>query len=249
VIEVQLSLDVLGRARFAYSPLAELACSLRLLAAQRVHPLHQPWYRSVRGVVGSADLRLLGAVCPAGAFLPDFLFAGAPDPTTTIEQQLAGVAEMPAEQLRDELTTVWTGRSIPAAARQLGADGAAGSRRLADALWEYWQLALEAHWPRIRSALDDDVSYRAARLTTGALYDVLADLHPEPSVRAGDWSPRVPGAVCCTGGRRWRPAWSRWPAPGSTRPSPAWRCVRPERAPRSSGCSGPRAASTGRARR
>ena len=185
MIEVRLSLDVLGRARFAYAPLAELAYSLRLLAAQGVHPLHQPWYRSVRGVVGSADLTLLGAVCPPGPFLPDFLFAGTRDPTTTIEQQLAGVAEMPAEQLRDELRMVWTGQSMPAVARQLVAGGAAGSRRLADALWEYWQLALEAYWPRIRSALDDDVSYRAARLTTGALYDVVADLHPEASVRAG----------------------------------------------------------------
>ncbi len=111
---------MLGSARFAYSPLAEVAGSARLLlGGHSLSPVHQSWCRAVSGRPREADLALLSAVCPPGPLLADFFFASAPDPRTTIEEQLSVVADLTAEQLRDEVEMVWTGRQMPAPARRL----------------------------------------------------------------------------------------------------------------------------------
>jgi DNA-binding transcriptional ArsR family regulator len=183
MIEVRLSVDVLSRARFAYSPLAEVAGSARLLGARQVPTPHQPWYRVVHGALSDVDLAVIGAAFPPGPFLADFLNADVPSPRMTVERQLGAIAELPADRVREELETVWEGRPMPPAAQQLIADGSAGSRRLAAALEDYWRVAIGPHWPRIRSILDDDVAHRAARLASDGLYGLLSDLHPEVSLR------------------------------------------------------------------
>jgi hypothetical protein len=75
---------------------------------------------------------------------------------------------------------VWRGLAMPASAHELLADGAG---RLADAMWNDWQAAIEPHWRSIRALLDADVAHRAARLAHGGIADLLADLHPEVKLR------------------------------------------------------------------
>jgi DNA-binding transcriptional ArsR family regulator len=182
VIEVRLSVDVLSRARFAYSPLGEVAGSMRLLAAGNVQPPLAPWRRSVQGALAGVDLATIGAAYPPGPFLADFLGADAPTAKTTIEEQVAAIAALPSAQIREELEGVWQGRRMPEATRQLIAEGAGASERLAAAIWDYWRRAIAPHWQRMRSVLDDDVSHRAARLTGSGLHGLLSDLHPEVSI-------------------------------------------------------------------
>jgi len=178
-----MSVADLGRTRFAYSPLAEVAESLYMLASGSVNPLHRRWFDSVRPGLDRVDLPLLTAVVPARALIADFLLGGAVDPTTTIEQQLRLVADLPPDYLAAEIEAVWQDEPVPARARDLVARGAAGPRRLAEALHRYWTVALEPHWPAMRAVLDDDVAYRATELTKGGVGAMLADLAPEVSLR------------------------------------------------------------------
>ena len=167
--------------RFAYSPLAEVAESLHMIASRRIPMVHRGWYAAVHDTLARADLRLLGEIVPAGPFVADFLFVGATDTGTAIEDQLKIVAATPTEQLLRDLTEVWQSEPIPTAVRATLARGD-GPERVAAALWDYWSLALEPHWSAIRAVLDEDVAFRATELTKGGLGTMLASLHPSVTV-------------------------------------------------------------------
>jgi DNA-binding transcriptional ArsR family regulator len=180
VIQLRMGMSDLERFRFAYSPLTETAESLRVLVADRVSPPHRGWYESVRGRLRGIDLDLLATIVPEGRFRADFLFAGACDPATTMDSQLQTLTELPVERVHQDLALVWgEDRPLPAALAEVVAAGSSGVRRLADALWQYWLVAVQPHWRAIRSVLDDDVAYRAGRLTAGGIEALLGDLHPD----------------------------------------------------------------------
>jgi DNA-binding transcriptional ArsR family regulator len=182
VIEIRLTVSDVGRMRFAYSPLAEVAESLYMLSSGRVHHVHRGWYHSVRNRLADADMALLHAVVPARSYIASFLFGGTSGPGTTFEQQLALVASMSSEQLNADLTEVWGADAMPPAARQLITAGPVGTRRLADALHKYWSIAIEPHWRSIRAILDEDVSHRARELTSDGVNAMLRDLHDQVSI-------------------------------------------------------------------
>jgi DNA-binding transcriptional ArsR family regulator len=182
VIELRLSASDLSRVCFAYSPLAEAAASLRMLAEGRVRPVHQRWLTMAREPLRRVELDLLTSLVPAGPWIASFLFVGAQDPSTTIEDQLGVLMEADPAWVRTEMETAWGPKPLPPAARELIEQGRAGVHRIAAALYDYWQAVLAPHWPRMRAVLDADLTHRAARLTTGGLSALLADLHPELSV-------------------------------------------------------------------
>lgn len=181
MIELRLTPADLSLVRFAYSPLAEVAESLCMLAKGRREPVHEPWLREARERMRGLDTELLGAVVPPRPVLASFLFVGAQSPLTTIECQLAVLSTSDPDWIRTELEGVWAGGPMPDAAVRLVKDGRAGVRRIADAMHAYWQATMEPHWPRMRAAFDADLTHRVARLTAGGLNAVLADLHPQVS--------------------------------------------------------------------
>ncbi len=183
MIEVRLSVEGLGRTRFGYSPLAEVACSIRLLGVEAPGYVMRPWQQEVEPVVAGMDLDLLRAVAPPGRWAPDFLFTWSRDPKVTVEQQLEILAARPRDQLIADLHEVWSDRPAPRAAVRLLTGDRGAWCRLADDIWEYWRLAIAPYWPRIRSVVEDDVSYRAAHALAGGLFDLLSDLHPEVALR------------------------------------------------------------------
>lgn len=177
MITIRLTPDVLGRVRFAFSPLAEVGASLKLLADPPSMHLHDPWLRRVRGALSEPDLDLLLAVCPPGPGAPSFLFARASTMSTTFEQQVTEVASLPADHVRDEVLRAWGGTRPPVSARRLlGADG---PPLLADALTRYWTAAVEPWWERMRGVLEDDLAYRSALTSQSGLYRLLNDLHSD----------------------------------------------------------------------
>lgn len=172
-----MSAGDLERMRFAYSPLAEVAESLYVLNSAQIPALHRAWFDLTRARLRRVPMDVLRAIVPAPRpHVASFLLSGASEPSTSIEVQLGLVADCPAEQLRRDLEEVWRGALPPATERVL-ADG--GARRIADALWQYWAVAIEPHWPQIRAVLDADVAYRASRLAKGGIEALLSDLHPE----------------------------------------------------------------------
>ena len=196
----ELSPDLLGRVRFAFSPMAEVGASLRLLGSPQVDHVHLPWVRRTRaeldeadraGRGAAADLAVLTAVCPPGRWAPDVFFTPSKGPTTTIEQQLEMLAATDFATVLDDLTVVWSDRPMPAALRELaGRDDP--MRRLVDAIARYWEVAVEPHWLRICAVLEDDVAYRASRAVSGGLFELFEDLHPDVAESNGMLGVRKP---------------------------------------------------------
>src|SRR5829696_10498168 len=87
VITFELGSDVLGNTRFAFSPLGEVAFSLRLLSSPNPASVHTPWLRRARQSLAGVNLALLMAVAPRGRWVATFMVAEA-GRSTTIEEQL-----------------------------------------------------------------------------------------------------------------------------------------------------------------
>lgn len=208
-----MSLDALGQTRFAYSPLAEVACSL-WAREQSPGPSLQPWLRAARASLHSMDLDLLRTAIPTGALAPDFFFMWSTDSRTTIEQQIERVVDLPDEAIQKNLDVVWAGRPMPPQALHLRNGGRPARLRLADAILAYWEVAIAPYWSRIRAVIDDDVSYRATRVLGGGLYELLADLHPEVSLRNRALyvdKPHLPDAFYTDGELTLLPSVFAWP--------------------------------------
>lgn len=185
MIDFQLSLDALGQTRFAYSPLAEVAASLRVLQCDQVGPVLQPWLRAVSHQLDDVDLEILSAAVPSGPYSAHFLFLSSTDPRTGIDDQLDRLLQLSDDELHDDLAEVWEGRAVSSSAAALMAGGPDVRRRLVDAISGYWRAAIEPYWSQMRAVLDDDVSYRARQVLGGGLYDLLTDLHPEVTLEGG----------------------------------------------------------------
>ncbi len=176
MIRLRLSPGDLERLRFAYSPLAEVAESLYILHSGVIPDMHQGWFDKTRPRLRHVDMGVLGAIVPAPRpHVASFLLAGAREPGTSIDAQLAMVAESPTDRLRADLEVVWRGE-LPAATKRVLRHG--GGPRIAEALWQYWTVALAPYWSHIRAVLDADVAYRAGRLARGGIAALLSDLHP-----------------------------------------------------------------------
>jgi biotin operon repressor len=177
MIELRMAPGDFAQLRFAYSPLSEAINSLYMLHTGRVHAIHRRWAETARERLRDLDTTLLRAIVPPGGSVltPPLDLNGA----NTIEHQLQLLADWPPSLLRAELEALWQGLAMPAAARQVIADGPAGSRRVAVALGTYWNTAIAPHWDKMRAVLDADIAYRAQQVTLGGISALLKDLHPQ----------------------------------------------------------------------
>ncbi|GGO09627.1 transcriptional regulator [Microbispora rosea subsp. aerata] len=178
-VEWRFTPDDVARLRFAFSPIWELVASLRVLRAPSRHSLHLPWLRAVRPRLGEVDLTDLFALVPVRGYIPDFLTPPPDTPLPDFAAELERVRATPPHKAYEE--AAWVQTPDPAALRRFADDPAAGVRRVADRLWEYWTVALEESWPRIRALLEADVMWRARTLATGGARELFTDLHPRVS--------------------------------------------------------------------
>jgi DNA-binding transcriptional ArsR family regulator len=181
MIELRMAPGDFARLRFAYSPLSEAINSLYMLHSGRVHALHRRWAETARERLSVLDTTLLRAIVPPVGFVltPPVDLNGA----NTIEHQLQLLADWPPSLLRAELEALWQGLPMPAAARQVIADGPAGARRVSMALGTYWKIAIAPHWDQMQAVLDADIAYRAQQVTLGGISALLKDLHPDLQFR------------------------------------------------------------------
>ena len=75
------------------------------------------------------------------------------------------------------------GVPVPALTQEILEDPAPFVRRLVEQMREYWKLAIEPHWPRIRALHEADVTYRARQLALGRRGAALR--RPAPLVVVG----------------------------------------------------------------
>ncbi|MCG5212153.1 DUF5937 family protein [Streptosporangium soli] len=168
--------DDVARLRFAFSPLWEAVMSLRALRAPAHHSLHLPWIRAVRPGLAGLDLAELYALAPARGYIADFLTPPPETPLPDFAVELDRVRRTPPEVAAEEVRQVCG--ADPRVVDRFLADPAAGVRRVADALQDYWDAVFAEHWPRVYGLLEADVLRRSRRLATGGARELFADLHP-----------------------------------------------------------------------
>ncbi|KNX39601.1 ArsR/SmtB family transcription factor [Luteipulveratus halotolerans] len=160
--------------RFGISPLTQLTLSLRVLRDPGRFPLHLPWVSEVRPLWGDLDLPMLSAlVDPERGWVPDMLTPRPSGPLVSLDDELETVAAQPISRLRGELHSLNSDLPEPARGR-----GDAVRRRLVRALRAWWDACLQPYWPRLRSLLEADITYRGrqqAQLGTAGMINALSE--------------------------------------------------------------------------
>ncbi|GAB3982899.1 DUF5937 family protein [Actinoallomurus acanthiterrae] len=181
MIEFLFTPDDVARVRFAFSPLWELAHSLRVLADPSRRALQMPWVRAVRPRLRRLDLTPLHALVPAEGYIPDFLTPPPESPLPDFATELALVRATPAHLVVEEIRHVGL-RSKGTAPlderrRAMIEEPERTLAHVTDLLGAYWEVALEEYWPRIQALLETDVLRRSRALTERGAEGLFAGLH------------------------------------------------------------------------
>jgi DNA-binding transcriptional ArsR family regulator len=187
VIKIYLSADDLAEIRFAFSPTWEVVMSaFKTLRDPAKHALHLPWITQARRDLEGRDLELFQALTSTEHYIVDFLTPPPETPFPEFDEELERIASTPVEQVREDVLSVSELSSTAMASlRHLADDPASWLPSLAEQMREYWKVAIEPHWPRIRALLEGDVAYRARQLALGGAELLFADLHPSISFDEG----------------------------------------------------------------
>ncbi|MGI8334123.1 DUF5937 family protein [Actinomadura scrupuli] len=185
MIEFIFTPDDVARVRFAYSPLGELAYSVRVLADPSRHALHLPWVRAVRPRLRGLDIAPLLALIPPQGYMPDFLTPPPETPLPDFAAELEVVRATAPDQLVEEVRWVDGDQVVPErirrayaqVRRELVADPERSIALLADLLAAYWDLALRPYWRRLRDLLEADVLRRSRALAERGAAGLFAGLH------------------------------------------------------------------------
>ena len=169
--------DVLARARFGTSQLAEIIGGLRILDRPQPLPWHRDWRdRHVNAFHDYLRSDPTTAAVVAHAFSPswmaDFLTVPPERPDLTLDDELATLESLTDERIRADLERVRT----PLAA-ELDNAGLAG--RTAALLRWIWQHTIAADWPRRQRVLRADVVSRISRLSRDGWAGVIDGMWPE----------------------------------------------------------------------
>ena len=177
MLRLDLGPDELAATRFACSALQETVASLRVLDDPTAHTMHLPWYRDVAARAARLELGLLRALVPANGYAPDFISPPPDSPLPDLDADLARVAATPHDRVRAEIAELF-GTQPPPVVEGLVADPAAGLQTVVAQLRQWFEVALDDHWPRVRALLQADISYRARRLSEGGTRALFSELHP-----------------------------------------------------------------------
>ena len=195
-INIHLSSDDLAETRFAFSPIWELGMSLyKPMRDPSKHALHLPWVQEAIASIAGRDLDVLFAMVPPPGlpalvhpYIPDFLTPAPATPFPQFEEELEQVSRTDPARISVELANMvgsLEGAPVPPLTQEIQRDPAPFVGKLVEQMREYWKLAIEPHWPRIRALHEADVTYRARQLALGGAELLFADLHPSLSL-AGD---------------------------------------------------------------
>lgn len=178
MVTFEFGVEDLARTRFAISPMWELVQSVRSLVDPSRAALHLPWLAELKdGRLAGLDLAAAVALVPGEGYIPDFLTPPPESPLAAFSGELAQVRATPPEQIRRDIEAFRRDhRGLAPVLEEFLSSPRRAVGRLCDALEEYWRIALEPCWPRVRSLLDADVGHRARCLTDGgpvSLFDGL----------------------------------------------------------------------------
>ncbi len=178
MITLHLTTDDLLKIRFAYTPLMEITMSFRVLLDPKYQPPFRAWVDDAMRALHDVDLTYLRAVLGYKRYVPDFL---TPTPYVTnlsIEADFDRVLATPDDFVRRDIFSLihFTGESEELC--HFIAEPKEAVKRLVEEMRIYWKRTLEAHWTKMQSVLENDIRYRAQRLTLGGTGYLFDELHP-----------------------------------------------------------------------
>ncbi len=173
--------ESLTRVRFAISPMFEMIRSVRTLHDLDDAGLHLPWVEQAQPSTADLDLSALVALQSAPIYNPDFVNPPPSRPQVEFEDELAVMLATPLEQIAAEVRHAYKDAPLPAVLEPFVSSPRHAVEELAELMRVYWDRCLAGHWPRIRSLLQQDVLYRARRITDGGTQRLFCDLDPEVS--------------------------------------------------------------------
>ena len=181
MVRFVLSVEDLGRMRFAVSPLWETSMSLTALRDPASAALHLPYLRRLSGRLDGVPLAPVVALVPTSGYRPDFLTPPPSGPLGQIEDDLQAMRATPLKQVRREMALFAEQHPDIAVPPGWQTRTRKELRGAADTLEAYWGRALAEVWPRINAFLSADIAHRARRLADGGPAALFADLHPDVS--------------------------------------------------------------------
>jgi DNA-binding transcriptional ArsR family regulator len=179
MIEYRFTSEDLARTRFAISPMWETAAAIRALRNPGVAALHLPWVKRIRQQIRGLDLSLPLALLPRKGYIADFLTPPPLSPVMSFEEELELVRATSPELVRHDVEILVRNGNPRDSLQPYLEDPEGSVDRLADALTEFWEIAIEPDWPRVQSLLEADILYRSRRLAEGGIDLLFSDLHHE----------------------------------------------------------------------
>ncbi len=180
MLELSFTATDLAHTRFAISPMWEVVASVRVLQRPEEHPLLRRWsdYAAPSLKAARVDWPLLASLVPVPTrLIPGFVCPPPTTPVPDLDVELATLRATPPEVVKAHVASL--PGPIPPLTAELAERPEKGLATLAEEIAQYWDVALAPHWPRIRSALEADVLYRARRLIEGGTALLFEDLDPQ----------------------------------------------------------------------
>lgn len=183
MIRIHLDPATLARTRIAISPLSESVAAVEMLSR---HGPRAPWpytawsehaWKILQTVERTAPVRLYALLAEQQnrGPTPD-VFEPIPEvPAPELADELEALRRTPPELVEEQFAMHFS-RGVPDFLRPYQEGRAAAFGALADAVEEFWRLAIAPRWPRMRTALDEEVLLRARSLASLGPESVLAGL-------------------------------------------------------------------------
>ncbi|NIJ03428.1 DNA-binding transcriptional ArsR family regulator [Paenarthrobacter ilicis] len=122
------------------------------------------------------DLDVLMGLVNERLWTPDFLNPRPSSPLTNVDDELTALAEISPAYFTRQLESIHP--CVPAA---LSGPPRAAIGRMVAAFRDYWEAYFSSNWPRMRTILESDITYRG-RVTAGnGLHEMLNKITPSMS--------------------------------------------------------------------
>jgi biotin operon repressor len=173
----------LAGVRFAHSPMAEVIASSVALTKPDQFWMYAAWRAQVRPALEAARLdTFLTVVARPRGWVPDFLSPVPAIARPLLRDELAMVAATPLDQVAWEVARAWRGiADVPPVVARFDRDPAGGLAVLLREIRQYFDLALAPYWPRLRGAVEAEITHRARSAAEHGPRALIRDLHPSLS--------------------------------------------------------------------
>ena len=176
----------LSEIRFGISPLSEMTLSLRAVKEPSHYPLQLPWLSRTQQARASLDMDFLLGIVNHRQWTPDFLTPRPSSPLTRVDDEFAELSELSPAHFTQQLELIHG--QLPSG---LSGPPRAAMRRMVGALREYWDICFAPHWPRMRTILEADITYRGRVMAQAGLAEMLNDISASLSFEGSSLNVRL----------------------------------------------------------